>query len=126
MEVKSFLTEVILQKIIIDLLCPLTIHQKIRSGKYPFLSFLLSINLQLITLTLNWKIFPVNWLNDTGPGDNYENTNNVLIAGSENQNMTNMEQLRNFRSFVDIVLGFARLFLYSAEKDFRNSKDHCR
>ena len=66
------------------------------------------------------------WLNDTGPGDNYENTNNVLIAGSENQNMTNMEQLRNFRSFVDIVLGFARLFLYSAEKDFRNSKDHCR
>ncbi|KAL1827463.1 hypothetical protein ACET3Z_005875 [Daucus carota] len=30
------------------------------------------------------------WLNDMGPGDNSENTNNVLIAGSENQNMTNI------------------------------------
>nr|XP_017233386.1 PREDICTED: transcription factor MYB98-like [Daucus carota subsp. sativus] len=30
------------------------------------------------------------WLNDTGLGDNYEITNNVLIAGSENQNMTNI------------------------------------
>ena len=123
MEVDFFLTELILRKIIINLLCPHPSEDQI--WEIPF-SEVPSEHQRPIDYTdFELEVFS-SWLNDTDPGDNYENTNNVLIAGSENQNMTNMEQLRNFRSFVDIVLGFARLFLYSAEKDFRNSKDHCR
>ena len=36
-----------------------------------------------------------NWLNDRGPRDIYENTNNVLIVVSENQNMTNIQILND-------------------------------
>ena len=119
MEVKCFLTELILQKIIINLLCPLTIHQKI---KIPFSKFPCEHQPPIDYTDFELEVFS-SWLNDTDPGDNYENTNNVLIAGSENQNMTNMEQLRNFRSFVDIVLGFARLLLYSAKRSLEKNRD---
>ena len=92
MEVDFFLTELILRKIIINLLCPHPSEDQI--WEIPFSDFPSEHQTPIDYTDFNLEDF-ANWLNDRGPRDIYENANNVLIVVSENQNMTNIQILND-------------------------------